>query len=182
MMLNKTKQKVLAKECVVTRLSATASSLSGLKVPSVSMYMALPSPPPWSIGSCGTTQTLSMKIPYSNAFLRNFTSTLPDRWPQVCGTTGSSRSETLQTSLWWSPSQFHLQRTVNPTSYTLTTSAWISELYWPCRSLSSSLEPVEIWIISALLWWNSVAVVKPIGTSLAASVSNEGKSNHGSTC
>lgn len=30
----------------VTHLSATAKSLSGLKVPSVSMYMALPSPPP----------------------------------------------------------------------------------------------------------------------------------------
>lgn len=43
-------------------------------------------------------------------------------------------------------------------------------MYQPCRSLSSSLEPVEIWMISALLWWNSVAVVNPIGTSLAASV------------
>lgn len=38
---------------VTTHLSATARSLSGLKVPSVSMYMALPSPPPWSMGSCG---------------------------------------------------------------------------------------------------------------------------------
>jgi hypothetical protein len=33
-------------------LSAICISLSGLKVPSVSMYMALPSPPPWSAGSC----------------------------------------------------------------------------------------------------------------------------------
>lgn len=38
---------------VMTHRSATARSLSGLKVPSVSMYMALPSPPPWSMGSCG---------------------------------------------------------------------------------------------------------------------------------
>lgn len=44
---------------------------------------------------------------------------------------------------------------------------WLS--YSPCSSLSSSLEPVEIWMISALRWWNSVAVVKPMGTSLAAS-------------
>lgn len=44
---------------------------------------------------------------------RNFKLTLPDRWLQVCGTTGSSRSETLQTSLWWSPSQFPLQRSNN---------------------------------------------------------------------
>lgn len=44
------------------------------------------------------------------------------------------------------------------------------EMYEPCRSLSSSLEPVVTWMISALLWWNSVAVVKPMGTSLAASV------------
>ena len=35
----------------VTYLSATASSRSGLKVPSVSMYMAFPSPPPRSMGS-----------------------------------------------------------------------------------------------------------------------------------
>lgn len=54
-------------------------------------------------------------------------------------------------------------------------SAWVIELCPPCRSLSSSLEPVEIWMISALLWWNSVAVVKPMGTSLAASVFNERK-------
>ena len=32
-------------------LSATARSLSGLNVPSVSMYRHLPSAPPWSIGS-----------------------------------------------------------------------------------------------------------------------------------
>lgn len=55
---NAQQKKVLAKERLVTHLSATASSLSGLKVPSVSMYMALPSPPPWSIGSCRTTKTL----------------------------------------------------------------------------------------------------------------------------
>jgi predicted transporter len=35
--------------------------------------------------------------------------------------------------------------------------------------LSSSLDPDVTWIISDLFWWNSVAVVKPIGTSLAAS-------------
>ena len=39
----------------------------------------------------------------------------------------------------------------------------------PCNNLSSSLEPVVIWIISDLFWWNSVAVVNPMGTSLAAS-------------
>ena len=32
-------------------LWATARSLSGLKVPSVSMYMHLPEAPPWSAGS-----------------------------------------------------------------------------------------------------------------------------------
>ena len=47
---------VLLHFCVCGRtsrphLSATARSLSGLKVPSVSMYMALPSPPPWSMGN-----------------------------------------------------------------------------------------------------------------------------------
>lgn len=34
---------------------------------------------------------------------------VPDRWQPVCGTAGSSPSETLQTSLWWSPSRSHLQ-------------------------------------------------------------------------
>lgn len=43
-----------------SHLSATASSLSGLKVPSVSMYMALPSPPPWSMGSCGRSPWLHL--------------------------------------------------------------------------------------------------------------------------
>lgn len=41
-----------------TYRSATARSLSGLKVPSVSMYMALPSPPPWSMGSWGQKRRL----------------------------------------------------------------------------------------------------------------------------
>lgn len=36
---------------VITNLSATASKRSGRKVPSVSMYIAFPSPPPRSIGS-----------------------------------------------------------------------------------------------------------------------------------
>lgn len=36
-------------------------------------------------------------------------------------------------------------------------------------NLSSSLEPVVIWMISDRFWWNSVAVVNPIGTSLMAS-------------
>lgn len=47
---------------VLIHLSATASSLSGLKVPSVSMYMALPSPPPWSIGSCKTECRVTLSI------------------------------------------------------------------------------------------------------------------------
>lgn len=54
-------KKGLAKERLLTHLSATARSLSGLKVPSVSMYMAFPSPPPWSMGSCGPTGTVQMK-------------------------------------------------------------------------------------------------------------------------
>lgn len=66
------------------------------------------------------------------------------------------------------------------TAYTHTRSVWtclctytcVCVLSSPCSSLSSSLEPVEIWMISALRWWNSVAVVNPMGTSLAASPCN----------
>ena len=36
----------------VGHLSAICMSRCGLKVPSVSMYIALPSPPPMSMGSC----------------------------------------------------------------------------------------------------------------------------------
>ena len=39
----------------------------------------------------------------------------------------------------------------------------------PPKSLSSSLEPVDIWIISDRFWWYSVAVVNPIGTNFCAS-------------
>lgn len=107
---------------VLTHLSATARSLSGLKVPSVSMYMALPSPPPWSMGSCGqkgqcnplsagTSLELSVLTNNQNQYKWNFIPvwTLPDRWRRVCGTAGSSPSGTPQTSLWWSPSRSHLQ-------------------------------------------------------------------------
>ena len=41
-----------------TCLSAICVKRSGLKVPSVSMYMALPSPPPFATGSC-TSQHVS---------------------------------------------------------------------------------------------------------------------------
>ena len=40
----------------------------------------------------------------------------------------------------------------------------------PPRSLSSSFDPVVTWTISDRFWWNSVAVVKPIGTSFPHSV------------
>lgn len=53
--------------------------------------------------------------------------------------------------------------------------------YRPWRSLSSSFDPDVTWIISDRFWWNSVAVVKPMGTSLAASAyenKNELLANH----
>ena len=43
---------------LLTYLSAICTSLSGLKVPSVSMYIALPSPPPTSMGICSHEQEL----------------------------------------------------------------------------------------------------------------------------
>ncbi|KAH3668955.1 hypothetical protein OGAPHI_002710 [Ogataea philodendri] len=42
----------------------------------------------------------------------------------------------------------------------------------PPRSVSSCLDPVVRQISSDLLWWNSVAVVNPRGTSLDASINN----------
>lgn len=104
-------------EIVVNYLSATARSLSGRKVPSVSMYIALPSPPPWSMGSWGQKETILSTFMNSSAKkTKNKTAgtllpqeTLPDKWQQACGTTGSFLSETLQTSQWWSPSQSHLR-------------------------------------------------------------------------
>lgn len=155
---------------VVLHLSATARSLSGLKVPSVSMYMALPSPPPWSIGSC-TQSTANLSSPAQ----------LPPR-----NETAGEPTWQVTASVWhnWvfpvrnSPNISVMEPVSIPPAqkqrldfFLMDPSAWgrQDERDPPCSSLSSSLEPVEIWMISALLWWNSVAVVKPIGTSLAAS-------------
>lgn len=49
----------------------------------------------------------------------------------------------------------------------------IYTIYSPWRSLSSSFDPVVTWMISDRFWWNSVAVVKPMGTSFAASAYNK---------
>lgn len=176
---------MLSKERLVTHLSATASSLSGLKVPSVSMYMALPSPPPWSIGSCGTTKTWQMKIPYGNAFfvelcLDSTWQVTASVWHNWVFPVRNSPNISVMEPVSIPPAknrkpQFSLVKHVTGKPRQQWRSMWISELYRPCRSLSSSLEPVEIWIISALLWWNSVAVVKPMGTSLAASHLNDGQ-------
>ena len=40
---------------------------------------------------------------------------------------------------------------------------------WPCSSLCNSFYPVVTWMSSDLLWWNSVAVMNPMGTSWDAS-------------
>ena len=45
-------------------LSATASNLSGLNVPSVSIYKHLPSAPPWSMGSYKKAIEWTNKILY----------------------------------------------------------------------------------------------------------------------
>ena len=45
---------------MIVYLSATASNLSGLNVPSVSMYKHFPSAPPWSMGSW--KQTVNVQI------------------------------------------------------------------------------------------------------------------------
>lgn len=45
-----------------TYLSATASNLSGLNVPSLSMYMHFPSPPPLSIGSWEDRQMIQREL------------------------------------------------------------------------------------------------------------------------
>lgn len=110
------------------------------------------------------------------------TDTLPDRWRPACGRAESSPCGIHQTSQLWSPSQSHLQWAEKRLFAMLAN--WEGEDvtfkacgHWPCSSLSSSLEPVVTWMISALLWWNSVAVVKPIGTSLAASVWGRGENN-----
>lgn len=39
----------------------------------------------------------------------------------------------------------------------------------PPSNLSNSREPLVSWMISERFWWNSVAVVNPIGTNFAAS-------------
>lgn len=65
--------------------------------------------------------------------------TLPDKWQQVCGTTGSSRFETLRTSLWWSPSQFPLQRTTNRTL-----------IHWPTDALSISAADISVYCWATL--------------------------------
>ena len=57
---------------------------------------------------------------------------------------------------------------------TISDGAW-NTIYSPWRSLSSSFDPVVTWMISDRFWWNSVAVVKPMGTSLAASAYNRVK-------
>lgn len=50
------------------------------------------------------------------------------------------------------------------------TPTWACARCWPAppSSLSSSLDPVVIMMISDRRWWNSVAVVNPMGTSLDA--------------
>ena len=58
---------------VPIHLSATARSLSGLKVPSVSMYIALPSPPPCSMGSCGQMKTCRFYHPSNTTSVYQWT-------------------------------------------------------------------------------------------------------------
>ena len=57
-------------------------------------------------------------------------------------------------------------RTLRFTTFSL--SPWHSSNI-PPSSLSSSFDPVVSWMISDRRWWNSVAVVNPMGTSFAAS-------------
>ena len=53
----------------IPKRSAMAMSLCGLNVPSVSMYMALPSAPPWSSGSWHVTASVwhSCVLPVLNS-------------------------------------------------------------------------------------------------------------------
>lgn len=126
--------------------AAICSILPGLNVPSVSMYMALPSPPPSVVGSC--KDLLVTNSSRKKQFIARYT-----LWRLV-------RT--------WQVTHSVCIICVFPLRFSPYTSVMVPVSKPPSRISSNSLQPVDTLIMSPRIELTTLAVVKPIGTRLKA--------------